>query len=389
MTLTTQLALSRLRASWRGGALAFELPGGEVARVGAGAAALVRVHDERAFRRVLLRGELGAGEGYVAGEWDADDLLAVAAAFLRGTGARGAESWLTRAARLPTWLRHRLGRNDRDGARRHARAHYDLGNDLYRLFLDDAMVYSCAIWLPGDDNTDLGAAQRRKLERVCELADLQPGDRVLELGCGWGALAIHAARERGCRVTAVTLSEQQAHWTAAAVRAAGVADRVTVERRDYRDATGVFDRVLSIEMLEAVGGRFLPTFFLTVAARLRRGGRAVVQTITMPDDRHDGYRRGVDWMQTYVFPGTEIPSLGAIRRASAGTGLEVASVDEIGPSYAPTLRAWRDRFAAREPAVRELGFDDGFVRGWRLYLAFSEAAFASGTLGDAQLAMTR
>jgi cyclopropane-fatty-acyl-phospholipid synthase len=385
-TLTTQLVLSRLRASWRGGALAFALPGGEVARIGDGAAAEVRVHDERAFRRVLLRGELGAGEGYVAGEWDADDLPAVAAAFLRGTGARGVESWLTRAARLPAWLRHRLGGNHRAGARRRVRAHYDLGTDLYRLFLDDAMVYSCAIWKGGDD---LAAAQRRKLDRVCELADLQPGDRVLELGCGWGALAIHAARERGCRVTAVTISDAQAGWAEAAVRAAGVADRVTIERRDYRDTSGVFDRVLSIEMLEAVGGRYLPTFFRTVAARLRRGGRAVVQTITIPDDRHAEYRRGVDWMQTYVFPGTEIPSLGAIRRAEAGTGLTTTSVDEIGPSYAPTLRAWRDRFAAREPEVRALGFDDGFVRTWRLYLAFSEAAFGAGTLGDAQVTMAR
>jgi cyclopropane-fatty-acyl-phospholipid synthase len=385
-TLTTRLVMSKLRASWRGGALAFALPGGAIERVGDGAAAEVRIHDERAFRRVLVRGELGAGEGYVAGDWDADDLPAVAAAFLRGTGARGVESWLTRAARLPAWLRQRVIGNGRAGARRHVRAHYDLGNDLYRLFLDDAMVYSCAIWERGDD---LAAAQRRKLERVCELADLQPGDRVLELGCGWGALAIHAARTRGCRVTAVTISDEQARWAEAAVRAAGVADRVTVERRDYRDTAGVFDRVLSIEMLEAVGGRHVPTFFRTVAARLRRGGRAVVQTITMPDDRHEAYRGGVDWMQTYVFPGTEIPSLAAIRRASAGTGLVTAAVDEIGPSYAPTLRAWRDRFAAREPEVRELGFDGEFVRAWRLYLAFSEAAFAAGTLGDAQVTMAR
>ena len=381
----THLALSRLRATWRGGALAIVLPGGHTVRLGDGDGPRVCVRDERVFRRLLVRGEMGAGEAYVAGEWDADDLSGVAAAYLRGTGARGVESWLTRAARLPGLLRRRLARNDRAGARRHVRAHYDLGNDLYRLFLDDAMVYSCAIWHDGDD---LAAAQRRKLDRVCDLAELGRGDRVLDLGCGWGGLAIHAAR-RGCRVTAVTISEAQARWAEAAARLSGVDSRVTIERRDYRDTAGVFDRVVSIEMLEAVGLAYLPSYFRTVARRLRGGGRAVIQTITMPDERVAAYRRGVDWMQTYVFPGTEIPSLGAIRRAAAGSGVAIASVDEIGPSYAPTLRAWRERFAAREADVRALGFDDRFVRGWRLYLGFSEAAFAVGTLGDAQVVMTR
>ncbi len=337
----------------------------------------VRVHDDRAFLRLLLRGELGGGEGYVAGEWDADDLVGVLRRFLRATGARGQESALTRAARLPALIRHRVRRrNDRDAARRNVHAHYDLGDRFYRLFLDDAMVYSCAVWADGDD---LATAQRRKLARICDLAQLEAGHDVLEIGCGWGALAAEAAR-RGARVTGITVSEAQA-----AREVPGVA----IRRCDYRDVGGRYDRVLSVEMLEQVGCAQLPAFFDVVARRLRPGGRAVIQTITMPDERHDAYRRDVDWMQTYVFPGTEIPSLGLIRAAAARAGLAIASIDEIGPDYAPTLRAWRDAFGARHAEVRALGFDEPFVRAWNLYLAFSEAAFAERTLGVAQLVLTR
>ncbi len=337
-----------------------------------------RVHDDRAFLRVILRGELGGGEAYVAGEWDADDLVGFLRGFLRATSARGAESMLTRAALWPARLRHRARRrNDRDAARRNVHAHYDLGDAFYRLFLDDAMVYSCAQWAPGDD---LAAAQRRKLARICDLAELRAGHDVLEIGCGWGALAI-AAAHRGAHVTAITVSEAQA---IAAARAS-----VDVRRCDYRDVTGEFDRVLSVEMLEQVGLAQLPAFFATVARRLRPGGRAVIQTITMPDERAAAYGRDVDWMQTYIFPGTEIPSLGAIRAAASDAGLAIASVDEIGPDYAPTLRAWRERFDAHAVEVHALGFDEPFVRAWRLYLAFSEAAFAERTLGVAQLVLAR
>ena len=371
--------LSRIAATWPADLPAIvRLPDNRAVELAPGPAPLeVHVRHPRAFARIALRGEMGAGEAYVAGEWDADDLAAVALGFLRATGGRGVESWLTRLALLPTRLRHRLRRNDRRGARANVSHHYDLGEPFYRLFLDDDLVYSCAIWRDGDD---LARAQHRKLERVLELAEVGRGDRVLELGCGWGALARAAAR-RGADVTAVTVSADQArHCERAGVR---------VLHRDYRDVGGRFDRVLSVEMLEQVGLAYLPTFFAALARRLRPGGRAVVQTITMPDARASSYRRGVDWMQTYVFPGTEIPHLAAIRDAAARAGLRVASVDEIGPSYAPTLRAWRDRFTAAAPAVRALGFDDRFVRTWRLYLAFSEAAFAARTLGDAQITLVR
>lgn len=374
------------RADVDGGVIV-RLPDGGEHRLGRGpTATTIRVHDERAFVRVLTRGELGAGEAYTAGDWDADDLPAALAWFLRATAARGVESPLTALVRLPTLWRHRRAANDRAGSARNIAAHYDLGNAFYRTFLDDELCYSCGIWGPG---ATLASAQQAKLERLCALAQLGPDDHVLEIGCGWGALAIHAARTRGCRVTAITVSPAQHAYATERVAALGLSGQVTVELRDYRDVTGQYDAVLSCEMLEAVGYEFLPRYFATVAAALRPGRRAVIQSITMPDERFATYRRSVDWMQTYIFPGSLIPSLGAIRAALVGTGLCWTSADDIGPDYAPTLAAWRARFDAALPTVRRLGFDDAFVRAWHLYLAFSEAAFAERTLGDHQLVFTR
>ena len=379
------LALARLRAMWnRTGAdrLDLVLPSGEVARLGShGPLVRARIHDDRVFLRMLLRGELGAGESFVAGEWSTDDLVGVLRAFLRATSASGVESPLTRIAQLPALLRHRRAANTHAGSQRNVHAHYDLGNAFYRLFLDDeTLAYSCGIW---SDEATLADAQHAKLERLCDWLALSPRDHLLEIGCGWGGMAIHAARTRGCRVTAITVSREQRELAAARVAAAGLADRVTIEYRDYRALTGVFDKIVSIEMLEQVGFEFLPQFFATCARSLAPGGVLAVQTITMPDERFASYRRSVDWMQTYIFPGTLIPSLGAIRAACAP--FSIARCEDIGPHYAPTLRAWRERFVAALPAVRALGFDAPFIRTWLLYLAFSEAAFFERTLGDHQL----
>jgi cyclopropane-fatty-acyl-phospholipid synthase len=418
-----QLALARLRAAWRVGRIDLELPSGELAALrgdhtasprgeetvapGTGErapcdssvpSARVRVHDDRLFARLLLRGELGVGESFVAGEWSSDDLVAVTRAFLRATRARGLESPLTRLGRLPALLRHRRAANTRAGSERNVHAHYDLGNAFYRLFLDeDTLSYSCALWT--DDSLSLAEAQRRKLDRLCDWLALSPRDHLLEIGCGWGGMAIHAARTRGCRVTAITISREQHELASARVAAAGLADRVTIEYRDYRDLGGTFDetsgfetrrgfdKIVSVEMLEQVGLERLPQFFATCARVLAPGGRLALQTITMPDERFASYRSGVDWMQTYIFPGTLIPSLGVIRAACAPFALR--ETDDIGPSYAPTLRAWRERFLAALPEVRALGFDAPFIRTWLLYLAFSEAAFAERTLGDHQLLFVR
>ncbi len=377
-------AIRQLRARWlaRGGRLDLSLPSGELVQLGGTDRpdARARIHDDRLFLRLLSRGEMGAGESYVAGEWSSDDVTGVIRVFLRATAARGVESPLTWLAQLPALLRHRIAANTRVGSRRNIHAHYDLGNRFYRLFLDeDTLAYSCAMWPAGS----LADAQRRKLDRLCDWLELSPRDHLLEIGCGWGGMAIHAAKTRGCRVTAITVSREQHALASARVADAGLADRVNVQYRDYRDLGGTFDKIVSIEMLEAVGYDFLPDYFAVCARVLAPGGRLALQTITMPDDRFDAYRRRVDWMQTYIFPGSCIPSLAAIRAAARGFTIERA--DDIGPDYAPTLRAWRDRFLAAQPEVAALGFDAPFVRTWLLYLAFSEAAFTERTLGDHQL----
>jgi cyclopropane-fatty-acyl-phospholipid synthase len=383
-------AVARLRAAFRGAAdrLDLVMPSGERLVLGGPGHpdATVRVHDDRLVLRLLLRGELGAGEAFVAGEWSSDDLVAVTRVFLRATRARGLESPLTRLGRLPALLRHRRAANTPRGSARNIHAHYDLGNDFYRLFLDaETLAYSCAYY--PSPASSLADAQRAKLERLCDWLELSRHDHLLEIGCGWGGMALHAARTRGCRVTAITVSREQHRLARERVAAAGLADRVSVELRDYRTLDGSYDKIVSIEMIEAVGHEYLPGYFATCARVLRRGGRLALQTITMPDDRFDAYRRSVDWMQTYIFPGSLIPSLGALERAAAPAGFRITRSDDIGPHYAPTLRAWRDRFVAALPAVRRR-FDEPFVRTWLLYLAFSEAAFTERTLGDHQLLLT-
>jgi cyclopropane-fatty-acyl-phospholipid synthase len=384
-----RLALARLRASWRGGPLDVIAPSGDRIRIGppGPADACVRVHDDRAFLRLALRGEIGGGESFVAGEWSSDDLVGLLRLVLRAAGPRGLESPLTRLGQLTSLVRHRRAANSLGGSRRNVRAHYDLGNPFYQLFLDaDTLSYSCALFArPG---MSLADAQRAKLDRLCDLLALSPRDHLLEIGCGWGGMAIHAARTRGCRVTAITVSREQHQLAAARVAAAGLADRVDIQYRDYRELDGRFDKLVSIEMVEAVGYDYLPHYFAIASRLLRAGGRFALQSITMPDARFDAYRRRVDWMQTYIFPGSLIPSLGALAAAAAPAGFCIERADDIGPDYAATLQHWGARFVAELPAVMALGFDEPFVRTWLLYLAYSEAAFAERALGDHQLLLT-
>ncbi len=389
-SLLRRAAITALRARWHGGRIDLRLPDGGVARLGGTGVpvATVDVHDDRLWSRLLWRGELGGGESFMAGEWSSWDLVGALRVFLRGTGAGGVESPLTWLGRLPTLQRYQRAANSRTGSERNVHAHYDLGNPFYALFLDDeTLAYSAALWRTGA--TNLADAQRAKLDRLADLLELTADDHLLEIGCGWGGMAIHAARTRGCRVTAITVSREQHALATARVRAAGLQDRVEIVYRDYRDLVGSYDKIVSIEMIEAVGYEFLPGYFRAAAGLLRPGGRMALQAITMPDARFEAYRQRVDWMQTYIFPGSLIPSLGALRAASADTGLVWRSEDDIGTDYAPTLRAWRERFTAALPAVRELGFDAEFIRTWTLYLAFSEAAFTERTLGVHQVVLQR
>ena len=366
------------------GALELRLPGGRVYRAGTSDPIVVTVSSNDVFRRLARSPGLGFGESYAAGDWHTDDLPGLIALVVRNL-----ETWRA-GSRLARLDRHRPHVSPRQGLRK-ARAniqyHYDLGNDLYRLFLDESMTYSCALWQEGDT---LEQAQERKLRTICEKLQLSPGDHVLEIGCGWGSFAMMAAGEYGARVTGVTLSQQQLELARERVAAAGLAERVEIRLQDYRTLDGQFSKIASIEMLEAIGYAQYPTFFAACDRLLAPGGLVAIQVIGMPDQRFERYRRKEDWIQRYIFPGSLLPSLEALQTAmSRASGLMVVGLEEIGPHYADTLKVWRERFFASLPAVRALGFDDRFVRIWDFYLASCEALFRTRAIRDMQLVLGR
>jgi cyclopropane-fatty-acyl-phospholipid synthase len=380
-------AAKRLRV----GHLTVVLPDG-ARRAFGDAAAEVRgeivIHDRNAMARLLIDGETGAGEGYMAGEWSSPDLpaLLLLAALNRQELALigGWWRWPTQAVRI---LSHRLNRNTTRRARKNIAAHYDLSNDLYRLFLDETMTYSSAVF--ESPAQSLADAQRNKYRRMAELAGLSGGESVLEIGSGWGGFAIWAAGELGCRVTTITISEAQLSLARERIAEARLSDLVSVDLRDYRTVEGEFDAVVSIEMLEAVGHEYYPTFFETIDRVLRPGGRAAIQVITYPDASYEQQRRGANWIQKYIFPGGLLPSVAVMERATHRTRLLLTSIEDIGPHYARTLRAWRENFVANLDEVRALGFDERFVRMWDYYLSVCEAGFATGILQDMQLGFER
>jgi len=283
---------------------------------------------------------------------------------------------------------HALRRNSRRGGRHNIAAHYDLGNEFFQLFLDPTMTYSCGVFERPD--ATLEEASLAKLDRVCRKLELKPEDHLLEVGTGWGSLAIHAARRYGCRVTTTTLSEQQFTLAARRVQEAGLQDRVTLLRRDYRDLEGSFDKLVSIEMIEAVGERYLGAYFRALGARLAPGGRMLLQAIVVPDERYEKYRRSVDFIQRYIFPGSFLPSLGAIREhLERSTDLRINNLEDITPHYPRTLRLWRERFFQNLDRVRALGYSEEFIRMWELYLCYCEGGFLERSIGDFQILLER
>jgi cyclopropane-fatty-acyl-phospholipid synthase len=377
-----EAVLERALTDLEGGALAVELPGGDVRRFGTGAPVRLTIRDTAFFRRIATRGALGVGESYVAGDWGSDDLVALLELLIANAdAARERHPHLHRLLGLRPRLRRRNGPGR---SRRNIAYHYDLGNELFALMLDETMTYSCAVFERPE--LTLAQAQSVKLERLCRLLDLGPDDHVLEIGCGWGGFARHAAETRGCRVTAITISHEQA--VLARERTCGLP--VEILEQDYRAVEGRFTKVVSIEMLEAIGADQYGAYFATIDRVLAPGGRAAVQTILVPDQRWDRYRSTPDWIERYVFPGCLIPSLGALTRAATRhSRLGIYGVDEIGDHYAETLRRWRARFGERIEDVRRLGYDRRFERTWDFYLAFCEAAFRMRALRDVQLLLAR
>jgi cyclopropane-fatty-acyl-phospholipid synthase len=351
--------------------------------------ATIAVRSPRVYRRLAFGGGLGAAESYLRGEWMADDLVAALRVFARNIAiADRFEAGLGRLGGLSARLLHWRRKNTRTGSRRNIRDHYDLGNELFGLFLDPTLTYSCAYF--EHERAGLEEASLAKLDRVCRKLALAPGQRVLEIGTGWGSFAIHAARHYGCHVTTTTISPAQHELAARRVAAAGVADRVRLLQSDYRELTGTFDRLVSIEMIEAVGHEYLDAYFRACADRLAPDGEMLLQAIVMADHRHEAYRRSPDYIQRYVFPGSALPSLSAIRGATARTtDLGVAEVEEMTGHYVMTLRRWRETFMARVGAVKALGYDDRFVRLWEYYLAYCEAGFTERHIGAVQMRLIK
>ncbi|MEZ6121708.1 MAG: cyclopropane-fatty-acyl-phospholipid synthase family protein [Planctomycetaceae bacterium] len=339
------------------------------------------VHSASFYRRLVTGGSLGFAESYLQGEWDSEDLPALLRIFCRNLNrvhsvSGGFASFAKALARAGHWL----SRNTRSGSRRNIEAHYDLGNDFFELFLDPTMMYSSAIF--DDPTMTLEDAQTARLDRICQRLDLKPTDHLMEIGTGWGGLAIHAARNYGCRVTTTTISEQQYQYAERQVRELGLRNQITLRRQDYRDLEGQFDKLVSIEMIEAVGPQYYDTFFRKCASLLKPNGCMLVQAIVMPEQRYATYLKSVDFIQKYIFPGGSLPSISVMQQAASRTSsLRLVELNDFAAGYAQTLRAWRAEFRNRLDEVRALGYPERFIRMWDYYLCYCEAAFEERAVG--------
>ena len=379
----------RLLRELRHGTLEVQLPDGSIARFGQGEGprAAIRLHNWNVCAAALRSGDIGFAESHIAGDWTAQDLTALLELLIANREAIESLFYGTWWWALLYRVKQLLNRNSRSGSRRNIRAHYDLGNDFYRLWLDDTMSYSSA-WFNGDRSQPMELAQHAKVRRALEEAGVTAGARVLEVGCGWGGLAEVAVQDFGARVTGVTLSHEQLAW--ARERMARQQLPADLRLQDYRDiADAPFDAIVSIEMFEAVGREYWAGYFEMLKRCLKPGGRACIQSITIRDDLFERYVRSTDFIQQYIFPGGLLPSIAAFHAEAAKAGLVIEKVFAFGGDYAETLRRWRERFLQHEPQVRRLGFDDRFLRIWEFYLAYCEAAFATGNTDVVQFTLRR
>ncbi len=351
--------------------------------------ASITVLDTHFYGEIAFGGSIGAGEAYMLGYWQTDNLTQVIRIMARNQivmdTLEGGFEWLSKPILK---LLHWLNRNTQDGSRKNIAAHYDLGNNFFKLWLDPSMMYSSAIFV--ENNKDLEAASLNKLEIICQKLDLRPSENVVEIGTGWGGFAIYAAKHYGCKVTTTTISKQQYEFAKALVAAENLQDKVTLLLNDYRDLSGKFDKLVSIEMIEAVGHHFYDTYFAKCASLLKPDGMALIQAITIVDQRFEVAKNSVDFIQRYIFPGSNIPSITTMLNSiTKVTDLRLFNLEDIGPHYATTLAAWRYNFFDKIKEVRKMGYSEEFIKMWEFYLCYCEGGFAERALGDVHLLLVK
>jgi cyclopropane-fatty-acyl-phospholipid synthase len=355
-----------------------------------GLSVTLTVRNPEFYSLAAFGGTVGAGEAYIHGHWRCDDLTALVRIMVlnRHVMEEMESGLVARGNALLRRLLHWANRNSKRGSARNIAAHYDLGNELYKLMLDDTMAYSCGIFL--NEDATLHEASIAKFDAVCRKLALTPGDHLVEIGTGWGGLAIHAAERYGCRVTTTTISREQHDFAREKIAARGLSDRITLLLEDYRDLKGQFDKLVSIEMIEAVGAKYLDTYFRKCSSLLKPTGAMLLQAITLQDQFYAHALKSVDYIQRFIFPGSFIPSVTAITESvTRVTDMKLFNLEDIGPHYAPTLRLWRERFFAHINQVRALGYPDSFNRLWEFYLCYCEGGFAERQLGDVQMLLTK
>jgi cyclopropane-fatty-acyl-phospholipid synthase len=347
--------------------------------------AAVEVHDERFWSAVALRGSIGAGEAYSAGWWTSADPAAVVRVFVRNQDVIGAlDSGLAQLSKPFLAAYHRLRRNTKDGSRSNIAAHYDLSNEFFALFLDETMTYSCGIF--DGEHTTMREASLAKIDRLCTKLDLRPEHHLLEIGTGWGAFAIHAAREYGCRVTTTTISQRQFEWAEQRIRQAGLESRIHLVLEDYRNLVGRFDRLVSVEMIEAVGHHFYEAFYGACSRFLKPDGLMALQAITIADAHYERAKGSVDFIQRHIFPGSCIPSITALSTAmSRASDMTTVNLEDFGAHYARTLAAWNTNLRANWSEAKQLGLSEEFLRMWEFYFAYCSGGFAERHIGVAQI----
>ncbi|MFM1960275.1 MAG: hypothetical protein RL588_1792 [Pseudomonadota bacterium] len=383
-------ALDTITRGWMAGDVTFVTPDGRTLRLrseAGGPSAIIRIRNFRFIRRALMAGDIGFAEAYAAGEWETPDLTAVLCVFSLNFQNLTQVTEGNPLVGVFNFLSHVLNANSRRGSRRNIHAHYDLGNAFYSRWLDPSMTYSSARYPTGGET--LEAAQKAKYGALARRMELSADHHVLEVGCGWGGFAEFAAGEIGARITGITISREQHDYAQRRMFEAGLAEKADIRLVDYRDVTGHFDRIASIEMFEAVGEKYWPTYFRALHDRLKPGGRAGLQIITIQDELFEGYRRRADFIQRYIFPGGMLISESRLKRETSQAGLAWSEPERFGPDYAVTLAAWKQRFGAAWDDIRRLGFDERFRRIWDFYLSYCEAGFRTGRTQVIQLGLSR